>query len=139
MSAYGVIANPNNTGSLLPSTTWPIRTNTPNTPYLTIHHLTLAAASAHPDLLEYLHAVFAAEIEAGMTYPQENEMERDAFEAYFFAEDVLVTILGHAPGPDLVEGMVHEVDLSINEARDGRAWEDCVVGFYYVSPYENGR
>jgi len=140
MSAYGSITNPNKANPPLPPTAWPLRRKNDATPspFITIHHLTLPTALALPGLMDYLYAVFAAEVEAGMTYPQE-VIGRGAFEAYFFAADVLLAILGNGPGPELVDGMVHEVDLGVDEARCGRTWEDCAVGFYYVKPNYPGR
>jgi len=139
MSAYGSISNPNKTRLPLPSTAWPVRTMNQANPYITIHHLTLSTALALPGLVEYLHAEFASDVEAGMTYPQEGAMGKDDFEAYFFAADVLVGILGHKASPEFADGMMHEVDLGVDETKNGRTWEDCVIGFYYVKPNYPGR
>lgn len=70
----------------------------------------------------------AKEIEDGMTYPQET-MSPDAFESYFFSGDVFLAIssLGGASGP---EGT--ETNLTIQEARQERTWEECIAGYYYV-------
>jgi hypothetical protein len=72
MSAYGNFTvagfgpiNP------LPSTSWDLPQPAPFR-RLVLHHLRLDSARAHPGLLEYTHHVFAAEIEAGRTYPQES-------------------------------------------------------------------
>jgi hypothetical protein len=52
---------------------------------------------------------------------------------YFFAADVVVGILD----ADGVEGAAvedgKEVELSVEEARKGRSWSECIAGFYYVS------
>ena len=142
MSAYGAISTRDRPLAPLPSTLWHLQnrissSSSPDTPrYLTIHHLTLEAASSLPGLVSYLHAVFADELERGMTYPQEilqGEVYTQAmFEGYFFAADVLVAIICEEGLPKGVEdGSV--VELTVEEAGRGRSCEDCVAGVYYVS------
>ncbi|KAI9465302.1 hypothetical protein BJY52DRAFT_676225 [Lactarius psammicola] len=138
MSAYGTIAAPSRPVDLLLPTVWklpePAPPGKPAAPFrrLVIHHLRLDGAQALPGLVEYTHRIFAAEVEEGRTYPQEAPHTRAAFEAYFWAADVIVAIgtnssdddrIGSGSGPDVVEA-----------ARAGRSWEDALVGFYYVKP-----
>jgi len=79
MSAYGAITvTANAPVDLLPPTTWdllPRPAGKPASPFrhLAIHHLRLDTARADPGLLEYTHHVFAAEIEEGRSYPQEED------------------------------------------------------------------
>lgn len=132
MSAYGAIVRPSPSDTPLPSTIWPLASANSNAHgYLTIHHLTLSTARMLPGLIEHLNIAFAKEVEDGFTYPQEGEIGKETFEGYFFAADVLVGIIG-ATGRPIVEGT--ELDLDIDGAQAGRTWDDCVAGFYYVSP-----
>ena len=142
MSAYGTtIAAPSSRpADLLPPTIWklpePIAPGKPAAPFrrLALHHLRLDPARALPGLIEYMYRVFAAEVEAGRTYPQEAPHTRAAFEAYFWAADVLVAI-GTNDGDD--DGA--DYSDTVEAARDGRSWEDALVGFYYVKPNYPGR
>ncbi|EIN06582.1 hypothetical protein PUNSTDRAFT_72627 [Punctularia strigosozonata HHB-11173 SS5] len=145
MSAYGAIAK---SESLEPlgSTLWPVTPRTADTKarqYLTIHHLTLARALNYSGLLDYLHKVFAEEIERGTTYPQETLQgelyTRQDFEAYFFAADVLLAIIGHDKTTVEDRDGVIETDVQLENARYEREWEECVAGFYYVKPNYPGR
>ncbi|KAJ7782716.1 hypothetical protein B0H16DRAFT_1494064 [Mycena metata] len=79
--------------------------------------------------------VMGKEVDDGMTYPQET-LALDAFEAYFFSGDVFLAIFssGGVGGP---EGT--ETNLSLEEARQQRTWEECVAGYYYVKPNYPGR
>ncbi|KAI0002170.1 hypothetical protein BJV74DRAFT_817443, partial [Russula compacta] len=77
MSAYGTIAVTSR--PLLPPTSWDLPQSQPGKPAapfrrLALHHLRLDGARTVPGLLEYTHRVFADEIEAGRTYPQEPEV-----------------------------------------------------------------
>ncbi|KAF7799918.1 hypothetical protein EIP86_011161 [Pleurotus ostreatoroseus] len=139
MSAYGAISSRKHVDGPLASTFWlcKARIGGANAPaYLTIHHLTLATAQGFPGLVEYLHNCFAAELEKGMTYPQEilqgEPYTQAMFEGYFFAGDVLVAIVGEdkiaTPGQNM-DGA--EVQIGLEEARNGRSWEACVAGCYY--------
>ncbi|KAJ7076821.1 hypothetical protein B0H15DRAFT_925045 [Mycena belliarum] len=132
MSAYGAIARDVLTDPL-PATFWGIQRH-PST-YVTLHHLTAPIAKSLPGLMEYLAAVMAKEIEDGLTYPQET-MHPDAFEAYFFSGDVFLAIAhtGTIGGPEN-----SETDLTIEEAKQGRAWEECIAGYFYVKPNYPGR
>lgn len=126
MSAYGAIKRPDSEGRIpLASRLWP----TPGGQYLTTHHLTLSAARHFPGLIEHLNAIFSKEVDDGFTYPQEGAMERDTFEDYFFAADVFVGFIGGAARAEKSET---DLELSIEDAKSGRAWDDCVAGFYYV-------
>ncbi|KAF8504780.1 hypothetical protein F5888DRAFT_1853328 [Russula emetica] len=151
MSAYGAVTVTNKPVDLLPPTTWDLPQPVPGKPTapapfrrLVLHHLRLESAralpAAGPSLLEYTHRIFAAEVEAGRTYPQEAAYTRAAFEAYFWAADVIVAIGqtdddaadGDDGGSD-GGGQLLEISLG------GRSWEDALVGFYYVKPNYPGR
>ncbi|KAI0261251.1 hypothetical protein BC834DRAFT_483706 [Gloeopeniophorella convolvens] len=141
MSAYGAITVTGRPAALLPPTIWELPAPTPGKPtrpvtHLAVHHLRLGEAQALPHLLEYMHQVFAAEVEAGTTYPQEvatdEKYTREAFEAYFWAADVVIAV-----GTDA--GRVDAARQSVEAARAGRSWEDSLVGFYYVKPNYPGR
>lgn len=195
MSAYGAVTVTNSPVDLLPPTTWDLAQPVPGKPAapfrrLVLHHLRLESARAlpagpSPSLLEYTHKIFAAEVEAGRTYPQEaiaadtslsgGELDdlsgggsssggasdthatrasksytRVAFEAYFWAADVIVAI-GQLDdtadgGRDDASGQVQAQALAqaqngdlLEISRRGRSWEDALVGFYYVKPNYPGR
>jgi hypothetical protein len=160
MSAYGIIALASRPVDLLPPTSWDLPQPAPGKPAapfrrLALHHLRLdnARALPGPSLLDYTHRIFAAEIEAGRTYPQEAGSPRDddgaytytraAFEAYFWAADVIVAVGNDAAdrggGDDnQVQAQVGTGDL-LEASRAGRSWEDALVGFYYVKPNYPGR
>ncbi len=78
MSAYGAIQRAY-TGDGLPSTVW---YSSSKTKYATIHHLTLQTAKPLDGLIEYLHQVFAEEVDGGKSYPQEGPIDLAAFENY---------------------------------------------------------
>ncbi|KZT05359.1 uncharacterized protein LAESUDRAFT_737507 [Laetiporus sulphureus 93-53] len=149
MSAYGAILSKSGSEPL-PSTQWQLQGKggpsaaAPN--YVTIHHLTLLEARTLPGLVEYLHGVFADELLRGMTYPQEilsgEVYTQEQFEAYYFAADVLVAVLGNegeAAGENAEPSRYTVVPYGIEEARSGRQWEECVAGCYYVKPNYPGR
>jgi hypothetical protein len=205
MSAYGAVTVTNRPIGLLPPTTWDLPKPAPGKPAapfrrLVLHHLRLESARALPgpagtgpslNLLEYTYRIFAAEVEAGRTYPQEADAlaagagasasgggslggesdaddllsggggggdgsththattrayTRAAFEAYFWAADVIVAI-GQTDDDAAVDGgsqaqaqaqNVGSGDL-LELSRGGRSWEDALVGFYYVKPNYPGR
>ncbi|KAJ3504458.1 hypothetical protein NLJ89_g7920 [Agrocybe chaxingu] len=123
----------------LPSTIWlasrPSTTGadlSSNSAYISIHHLTLTTARALPGLIEYLGDVFAQVVEDGMTYPQEEPLTQEAFEAHFFAADAFVGITGKSLKADVVDGGYQAAD--IDAERNGRTWEEAVAGCYYVKP-----
>ncbi len=124
---------------MLPPTVWELPEPAPGKPAapsrrLVLHHLRVDSARAVPGLLEYTHGVFAAEVEAGRTYPQEAPHTLEAFEAYFWAADVIVAIIG----TNEVD-RTGSADWDVEAARAGRSWEDALVGFYYVKPNYPGR
>ncbi|KAI0645242.1 hypothetical protein C8Q79DRAFT_760461 [Trametes meyenii] len=146
MSAYGAINSPSS--SALPSTTWQLVLKRPDTPkYLTLHHLTLEAADKYPGLVDYLHGVFAAELERGLTYPQEilpgKPYTRAQFDGYFFAADALVAVLGQPSADGAADPLdgpdSSTVQIGFAEAVGGRTWEECIAGCYYVKPNYPGR
>jgi hypothetical protein len=131
MSAYGSIKRPE-LPNALPSKLWQLTSTPSDSPaqgYVTTHHLTRSGAQQLTGLLEHLTAVFAEEVEGGLTYPQEGEMDQPSFENYFFTADVFVGIVGGSPRADRAEA---EIELDIDAARAGRPWDQCVAGFYYV-------
>ncbi|KAF5393361.1 hypothetical protein D9757_000521 [Collybiopsis confluens] len=139
MSAYGAIERSSATASPLPSTVW--STRSPDE-HVTVHHL--REASADPDLVQYLANVFIQELHEGRTYPQEGaSFDSVAFKNYFLAQDLFVGIAttlaarGHVESG--ADSDVVETSLRIDEARDGRSWDECVVGCYYVKPNYPGR
>ncbi|KAI8079013.1 uncharacterized protein B0P05DRAFT_470367 [Gilbertella persicaria] len=73
-------------------------------------------------LVDYLHARFNAEIEAGSTYPQENLLDEQGFRDYFLGSDAFVM-----SADSLIEPGV-EYD-----------WQDKVVGMFYIKPNYPGR
>ncbi|KAF9485998.1 hypothetical protein BDN70DRAFT_870489 [Pholiota conissans] len=144
MSAYGDIKRAQS-AEPLPSTIWEHSSNAADDgkPHdggsITVHHLTLPTARALPGLVEYLGAVFAKEVEAGLTYPQEGEMSQGTFEAYFFAADVFVGVVGGYLGTATVGASAGGQTLDIETERGGRTWEECIAGFYYIKPNYPGR
>ncbi|KZV74019.1 hypothetical protein PENSPDRAFT_749698 [Peniophora sp. CONT] len=145
MSAYGP-QPPRPDRPLLPSTAWhlaPAKPGKPASPFshLTLHHLTGSAARSFDGLIDYTYSTFAAEIESGLTYPQEvaygEKYSREAFEGYFWGADVLLAIGATEDEANAANGAT--IEGGIEEARQGRSWEDCLVGFYYVKPNYPGR
>jgi hypothetical protein len=172
MSAYGAITVASRPADLLPPTSWDLPQPAPSKPAalfrrLVLHHLRLDSARAlpaGPSLLDYTYRVFAAEIEAGRTYPQEaivgepgdddadsrgaTTYTRAAFEAYFWAAEVIVAVgQMDADGGWVVGGDGVQVQVQVQvgsgnlleASRAGRSWEDALVGFYYVKPNYPGR
>lgn len=140
MSAYGVINRPQRT-SYLPTTLWDSPRVEPDlgTPsFVTIHHIDRAAVErVQTGLFNYLHSTFENEVDKGLTYPQEDISDPAAFGAYFFGGDVLIGIAGKGDPPAIKSELevrgVREIEQSLDVARNGRPWEECVAGFYYVS------
>ncbi|KAF9243148.1 hypothetical protein BU15DRAFT_86550 [Melanogaster broomeanus] len=128
MSAYGSISRPGRT-SYLPSTAWHCPGDAQV--FVTLHHIDQSAIKLHTGLFEYLHCVFA----------DEDVRDPDTFGAYFFASDVLIAIANskEVKVKAELEGGVKEVEMSLEAARGGRSWEECVAGFYYVKPNYPGR
>ena len=108
MSAYGAVTVVNRPVDLLPPTTWDLPQPNPGKPAspfrrLVLHHLRLKstlALPAGPSLLEYTHRIFAAEIEAGRTYPQ----EADALTAVAVAPTAGSSLSGKEPDDLLGSG-----------------------------------
>jgi hypothetical protein len=61
---------------------------------------------------------------------------RAAFEAYFWAGDVIIAI-GMVDDGVSVDGRDRGGD--VEASRGGRSWEDVLIGFYYVKPNYPGR
>ena len=84
--------------------------------------------------------IACTELARGATYPQEllpgEVYTREAYEAYYWAADVLVGIVGQ-DGAEGEEGQV--VGEDVERARGARAWAACVAGCYYVKPNYPGR
>jgi hypothetical protein len=138
MSAYGttITASGSRPVDLFPPTVWDLPDpGAAPSHRLSLHHLRLDDARSLPGLIEYTYRVFAAEVEAGRTYPQEAPHTRAAFEAYFWAADVLVAIVTNGSADGAAAGCSDTVEA----ARAGRSWEDALVGFYYVKPNYPGR
>ncbi|KAI0315005.1 hypothetical protein OF83DRAFT_1134140 [Amylostereum chailletii] len=147
MSAYGPSAvRPSRPP--LSSTLWALlrsepASGKPSSPFthVTLHHLTLPTAQSLSGLVDYTHSVFAAEVAAGLTYPQEvspgEEYTLQAFEGYVWSADVIVAIGGSGDVSGVTDGA--EVSGGVEEASKGRSWEESLVGFYYVKPNYPGR
>ncbi|KAN0081280.1 hypothetical protein V8E55_008904 [Tylopilus felleus] len=154
MSAYGALSRPAHASPLrLPTTVW----SHPRDPQtlLTLFHIDPSILVDGPGttLFDYLHAVFADEVDKGLTYPQEDMRDLDAFKAYFFAADVVIAIVrspeervtASAPASESPDGewerrvVPREVEVDLERARAGRTWDECLVGFYYVKPNYPGR
>jgi len=137
MSAYGNINRAQRT-SYLPTTLWdsPPAESDGVQSFVTIHHIDRSVVdSAQTGLFNYLHSIFANEVDTGLTYPQEDIRDPVAFGAYFFGGDVLVAISCRGDPPTIKSDQhgVREIDLGLDAARNERTWEECVAGFYYVS------
>ncbi|EIW80625.1 hypothetical protein CONPUDRAFT_57766 [Coniophora puteana RWD-64-598 SS2] len=149
MSAYGAITRPPR--PLLPATLWDASSPTSQHPsasqIISIHHLNLESAQdqSNDGLITYLHQVFADEVDSGMTYPQEDMRDLDAFKAYFFAADVLIAFTHERDTnvPKVVQDRksVREVQGGLLPAavKGSRTWAECVAGYYYVKPNYPGR
>ncbi|GJJ08460.1 hypothetical protein Clacol_002678 [Clathrus columnatus] len=96
--------------------------------YLAVYHL--AEHNMPSELATYLYETFQAELEKGMTYPQEYPMTSSGFDVYFLGNDVFVGVL--------VKNTITVIS-NIEQARDGREWNACVGGTYYVKPNYPGR
>lgn len=93
---------------------------------ITVHHVN--KDSCPKDLLEILFEEFDKELAAGRTYPQEGPIGIDGFRDYFFHGDVFVGIIA-PPGATEQQS---DTPSSVEAARAGRNWGDCVAGSYYV-------
>ncbi|KAF8500689.1 hypothetical protein BU17DRAFT_34520, partial [Hysterangium stoloniferum] len=88
-----------------------------------IHHL--ISATIPYALAGHLYATFQAELDRGVTYPREHPMTRQGFDTYFLGSDCFVGIL-HASDKAPAAG------VSLEEAAEGKDWEQTVGGVYYV-------
>jgi len=143
MSAYGALSRSARASPLrLPTTEW-LHPRDPQTTITLFHFSPSAIGDAlSPSLFNHLHAVFADEVDKGLTYPQEEIRDPDAFRAYFFAADVVIAIVGlcpqeecaslSAPGSEQDDEVPREVEVDLEGASAGRSWDECMVGFYYV-------
>ncbi|WOO81161.1 L-azetidine-2-carboxylic acid acetyltransferase [Vanrija pseudolonga] len=126
MSAYGAIKAPQGSGGPLPVLSYKL----PGDLVLTTHPV--QGADAPQELIDYLFDIFNKEIEEGKTYPQEDQMTREQFVAYFFNSTTIVAIVSPA-----------SVDVAslktLEDARAGRSWEEVVGGVYYIKPNYPGR
>ncbi|KAI0036165.1 hypothetical protein K488DRAFT_76188 [Vararia minispora EC-137] len=141
MSAYGPSA-PLRSGPQQPATAWRLtKGDNIDSSYLSLHHLTKDTAAQHDGLIAYTHYVFAAEVEAGLTYPQEvvcGEMyTREAFENYMWSGDVIVAVTVDGDASRIQNG--NPVEDGLDKARNSRRWDECLVGWYYVKPNYPGR
>lgn len=69
---------------------------------------------------------------AGNTYPAEDAPTFETFIDYFFSATVVVGIIV-PKDKALPEGQVpKEHELTVEQARDGREWNDVLAGLYYV-------
>lgn len=149
MSAYGAISKPIYQSILLSPTLWRVKSKSNSgvaapAQYVVMFHLTLAAATSHEGLVDFMHNEFADEIERGDTYPQEalpgERLTKEAFVSYYFAADVLLGLVTSeddllklgASCSDLDEETGKEIQTDFDAVRAGRDWKDCVAGFYYV-------
>lgn len=124
MSAYGDLKAPSS--GVLATIRWP--TKRPDICVTTVH-LKLSTARQSPGLVEYLNRVFAKVVEDGRTYPQEEDMNGEAFEKYFFAADVFLGIISSSHS----EETKSRGEATLKDICAGRTWEECVAGFYYVN------
>ncbi|PWY68077.1 hypothetical protein BO94DRAFT_540271 [Aspergillus sclerotioniger CBS 115572] len=77
-------------------------------------------------LTHYLHEQFSLEIEKGCTYPMESPMEYDLYRSYWFGTFAVVAV-------------VDEDQTQDDGLREGRNWEECCLGTFYVKPNYPGR
>jgi hypothetical protein len=143
MSAYGTITVDSKKADLLPPTTCELAKSVhcelaAPFSHLALHHLRLDTARSLPGLLEYMHQVFATEVQAGRNSQEATTnasriYTRAEFEAYFWTADAVIAIGTNADnGSDPV--LIENVEV----ARAGRSWEDILVGFYYIKPNYKG-
>jgi hypothetical protein len=99
--------------------------------FVTIRHIDRFMEHAQTDLFNFLHSIFANEVDKGLTYPQEDIRDPEAFRAHFFGGDVLVGIAGSGDLPAIKNEHrgVREIELGLDTARNGRTWEARVAGF----------
>lgn len=147
MSAYGAIAKPTGIETILPPTVWrcPSPDGRQKMLFIVMHHITLA--NAPPTLVDVMYKEFADEVERGNTYPQEvvegARYTREDFEAYYFAADVMIGLHVSEQDIDLLGVKVSDIQgekglettMSIDKVKNGRPWEECIAGFYYVRLY----
>lgn len=127
MSAYGPSAPRSVDSSILPTQILDLKSRSDATEgsgstHLAVYHLT--AQTIPYELSTYLYETFQDELDSGSTYPQEYPMTRSGFDVYFLGNDLFVGIL--------VWGS-HAIDYTLERAQNGREWNACVGGTYYVS------
>ncbi|KAJ9093562.1 hypothetical protein QFC19_008289 [Naganishia cerealis] len=87
---------------------------------------------ASVELCKFLCGVFNEELQMGRTYPQRGPVDLDGFTSYFFAATTIIGIVSAGAEAAVADGT--PVDgVSLEEARAGREWKDCLGGTYYVS------
>src|SRR5713226_5572688 len=128
MSAYGTITLANGPVDLLPPTTWDLPQPGPSKsagPFrrLALHLLrldnarALPSAGPGPSLLDYTHRIFAAEVEAGRTYPQEtDDTSASAAGGESDADEELGVAAGHGVGVGDTHGHAHAYTRAAFEA-----------------------
>lgn len=133
MSAYGAISRPRtgNIPATHPPTIWTSKTKSGSLVDVAVYHLRLESARQLTGLTEYMYSVFSKVVEEGQTYPQEGYLDQNAFESYFFAEDVFVgvALTQKALGNEFT---TRDTSVEISDATGSRTWEEAVAGFYYV-------
>ncbi|KAJ9100557.1 hypothetical protein QFC21_003600 [Naganishia friedmannii] len=129
--AYGSIAPPSTTTEL------PIVAYTlPDGNSLTCFPVTGQSASI--ELCQFLCRVFNEELAMGRTYPQRGPMTLEEFTGYFFGATTIIGIIGTSASTATTDGELVE-GVTLEQARAGREWKDCVGGCYYVKPNYPGR
>ncbi|RAK97422.1 GNAT family N-acetyltransferase, partial [Aspergillus ibericus CBS 121593] len=94
---------------------------------ITLYPITTGPSTLPHSLTTYLHEQFSLEIEKGCTYPMESPMEYELYRNYWFGTFAVVAVVDEEehPGED---GL-----------REGRNWEECCLGTFYVKPNYPGR
>ena len=65
-------------------------------------------------------------------------MSQETFEAYFFAADVFIAIVGGESPGTATAGAQDLLNVGILMERGGRTWQDCIAGYYYVGTDSSG-
>ncbi|KAG7535963.1 hypothetical protein FFLO_03561 [Filobasidium floriforme] len=102
---------------------------------------------------EYLWGLFNEELATGKTYPQEAPVTLPDFLSYFFGATCILGIVSSSPSSPSSSSTSEEEcksvedptkdspseNITIEEAVEGRGWEECLVGCYYIKPNYPGR